>query len=348
MNNQDASSQLVDAIKAALSSRTLLEIRGGNSKQFLSQTRHASTLDSRDHRGILHLDTDAMSIRARAGTPLAELNHALYDQGLMLAFEPPAFSATATVGGMVACGLAGPRRPWVGSVGEHLLGGKLIDGLGQQRGFGIDAKESMLSGETSQLLAGSFGRLGLITEVCLKVRARPLYSQTLRLEIERNLTLHRMKEWGRYGSPISAFCHTGDALYLRLEGSVATVRKAIDQLGGLETNANLWEELREHRLAFFRDPRPLWRLSLPEEAPVPPKLPGTLLLEWCGTQYWLKSDAPAAAVRRLAEQLGGYASSFTAGITELPLQHNPATRTQAFLQLQERLDPYQLFGLLTH
>lgn len=346
MNDQDASDRLVDTVRSALNSRTPVYIRGGKSKRFLHQAHLATELDSRDHSGILHLDAERMTIRARAGTLLAELNQALNGKGLTLAFEPPSFAPTATVGGMVACGLAGPRQPWAGAVGKHLLGGRLIDGLGRQRGFGIDATESILVGNPSQLLAGSLGELGLFTEICLKVRAKPACSRTLRLEIERGFALSLMRKWRLCASPISAFCHTGDALYLRLEGSAATVRKASDQLGGLEANANFWEELREHQLGFFRDPRPLWRLSLPEDAPLSPELPGAILLDWCGAQRWLKSDAPAAAVRRLAERLGGYASGFTPGATELPLRHNPTTRSQPFLELKEHLDPHRLFGTL--
>jgi len=220
----------------------------------------------------------------------------------------------------------------------------LIDGLGRQRGFGIDATESILVGKACHLLAGSLGELGLFTEICLKVRAKSACSRTLRLEIERGFALSLMRKWRLCASPISAFCHTGDALYLRLEGSEVTVRKASDQLGGLETNANFWEELREHQLAFFRDPRPLWRLSLPENAPLSPKLPGAILIDWCGTQRWLKSDVPAAAVRRLAERLGGYACSFTSA-TELPMRHSPETQ-QPFLELKKHLDPHHLFGTL--
>lgn len=67
----------------------------------------------RCHRGIVNYDPTELVITARAGTPLVAIEAALESAGQMLPCEPPHYGEEATWGGMVACGLAGPRRPWV-------------------------------------------------------------------------------------------------------------------------------------------------------------------------------------------------------------------------------------------
>ncbi|BAN48543.1 glycolate oxidase subunit GlcE [Metapseudomonas resinovorans NBRC 106553] len=311
-----------------------MRIRGGDSKGFLGLSSCGESLDSRNHRGVLELDPAQLWIRARAGTALRELNTTLDEYQLMLAFEPPSFSAGATVGGMVATGLAGPRRPWVGGVAEHLLGGSLIDANGQIRHFGDEAIPS-------RLVAGSLGRLGFISEICLQVRPKPRQTLSLRLEISQSLALRQLQAWMRYPSPLSGGCHTGDALHLRLEGTPEAVKRTRSLIGGEESNSSLWDELREQRLGFFRDPRPLWCVQVAAEAPQR-ELPGMVLLDWGGAQRWLKSAEPALVIQRHAQALGGRAICFTPdgcapGLGQLP-------EAEDMRLLRKQLDPQGLFA----
>ena len=89
------------------------------------------------------------------------------------------------------------------------------------------------------------------------------------------------------------------------------MRAAQAKLGGefVEKGAEFWRELREHQRSFFQDSVPLWRLSVPPATP-PMNLPGKWFIDWGGAQRWLKSDAPAADIRREAEKTGGHATSF--------------------------------------
>ncbi|MBB2497381.1 glycolate oxidase subunit GlcE [Aquipseudomonas ullengensis] len=334
MKDHDASAQMIDTIRSAQARSAKLRISGGDSKTFLGLGTSGETLDSRNHSGILELDPTQHWIRARAGTALQELSATLDEHQLMLAFEPPAFSNNATVGGMVATGLAGPRRPWAGGVAEHLQGGSLIDGTGQMRHFG---------GEDipSRLVAGSLGRLGVISEICLRVRQKPRQSLTLRLEISQSLALHQFHSWMRYSSPLSGSCHTGDALYLRLEGTPEAVKRARSLIGGEETSDSLWDDLREQRLSFFRDPRPLWCIHANASVPQR-KLPGPVLLDWGGTQRWLKSAEPTLVIQRHAQALGGQAICFTPdgcapGLAQLP-------EAEDMRALRKQLDPQGLFS----
>lgn len=112
----DDSGLLLEQVNQALQNATPLRIQGSNSKAFLGRVTAGEILDTRSHRGIVSYDPTELVITARGGTPLAELSQVLDAAQQMLPCEPPAFGDGATVGGMIACGLSGPRRPWSGSV----------------------------------------------------------------------------------------------------------------------------------------------------------------------------------------------------------------------------------------
>lgn len=109
-DNVDTSALLLEQVNQALQYATPLRIQGANSKAFLGRSVPGEVLDTRGHRGIVSYDPTELVITARCGTPLMELAQVLDKAGQMLACEPPSFGA-ATVGGMVASGLSGPRRP---------------------------------------------------------------------------------------------------------------------------------------------------------------------------------------------------------------------------------------------
>ena len=118
---------------AALASRTPLRIRGGDSKAFLGRAGATATSSTRArHRGIVSYDpTELVDHRARRHAARRDSNALLDDAGQMLPCEPPRFGGDATVGGAVASGLSGPRRPWAGSVRDFVLGCRVITGAGE-------------------------------------------------------------------------------------------------------------------------------------------------------------------------------------------------------------------------
>jgi len=304
MTDDDISSTLVELV-----CQETKEKQRQNSESLSHQDRHSWNAKLRCHSGILDLDTIGQSVSVRTGTQLHRLNLALKQAGYMLPFEPPLFDLEAMVVSMIARGMAGPRRPWAGDLADNLMGGRLIDGLGRLRHFGIEARDELAGSQACRQLVGGVGMQALLTEVRLRITPCPHYTKTLRLELDPRLALQEKHRWTGLGSAISAFCHTGEALYLRLESSRETVCRQRDQLGGDEVSGNLWDELRELRLAFFQDPRPLWELAVAQDAPLA-RLPGDTLLEWNGNRRWLKSDAPGAAIRLAARALGGQARCF--------------------------------------
>ncbi|MDT8841194.1 glycolate oxidase subunit GlcE [Paraburkholderia fungorum] len=341
--SMDDSERLVAEISQARADGTPLKIRGGNSKAFLGRPVHGTPIDTRSHRGVLSYDPTELVITARAGTPVAELNAVLDAAGQMLPCEPPAFDGMATVGGMVAAGLAGPRRPWSGSVRDFVLGCRVITGEAKHLRFGGEVMKNVAGYDVSRLLAGSFGCLGLITEVSLKVLPKPRALGSLALDLSADEALRELSAWRRAALPISGAAHVDGRLHVRLEGGTGSVASALDRIGGSELDSRFWDDLREHRLAFFDDPRPLWRLSLPNAAPLV-RLPGDTLLDWAGAQRWLKSDAPAVTIRQIAHAAGGHATCFTPRVDAEPFTPLPQALLRFHQQLKQQLDPRGLFN----
>jgi glycolate oxidase FAD binding subunit len=278
-------------------------------------------------------------VTVRAGTPLAELEATLAEQGQCLPFEPPRFDfetrpeaegrdaeqappapRAGTVGGMVAAGLSGPSRAAVGAVRDHVLGATLLNGKAEVLSFGGQVMKNVAGYDVSRVLAGSMGVLGAICEVSLKVLPLPAATATLRFEMDQGEAIRRLNEWAGRPLPLHASAWWQGLLVLRLSGAAAAVQAAAQSLGGERVPAELadsfWSGLRDQRDEYFAGARAalsrgatLWRLSLPQTAP-PLKLEGDCLIEWGGAQRWLCSEQPAALVRDAAEAAGGHATLF--------------------------------------
>jgi len=310
-SDADISRALQDEVRAAAASRTALAIAGGGTKTFYTGTPQGKPLTVTGHRGIVSYEPTELVVTARAGTPLAEIEAALSEKGQMLGFEPPYFGEAATLGGTIACGFSGPRRPYAGSARDFVLGTKIINGKGEILKFGGEVMKNVAGYDVSRLMVGAFGTLGVLLEVSLKVLPKPAKEITLCFAMPADKAIATMNAWAGLPLPLSGACHTGDTLYVRLSGTEPGVRAACAKLGGavVENGDGFWRELCEHQRNFFQNDIPLWRLSVPPATP-PINLPGKWLIDWGGAQRWLLSDAPANAIHQHAENVGGYATLF--------------------------------------
>ncbi|WP_082388793.1 glycolate oxidase subunit GlcE [Cobetia sp. UCD-24C] len=363
---QDASEALCEQVRAAHEARRPLRIAGSGSKTFLGRNVEAEgVLDMHTHHGITHYDPLELMVSVRAGTPLATLEAVLAEQGQHLSCEPPHFGPEATVGGTLASGLSGPRRPWSGSLRDLVLGTRIISADGKALRFGGEVMKNVAGYDLSRLMCGAQGTLGVISEVSLKVMPRPVASESLCLELSFAEALTRLDAWGRTPLPVTATSWHDGRLTLRLEGGERSVQAGREQLGGevlMPDQASAqWTELREHRLPFFTARAPhqaLWRLSLPlaldhvEWQAAVSELLGhledaDLLCDWAGAQRWLYSDAPADRVRSLASRLGGHAICYTPGAVaaeDSPLMPLAAINARYHLQLKQQLDPHGILN----
>ncbi len=119
---QDKLDAFRDASRHAAASRTPLRLRGGGSKDFYGNEPRGELLETRGYAGVLSYEPTELVITARCGTPLAEVEAVLRQQGQMLPFEPPHFGPGATFGGCIAAGLSGPRRAAAGALRDFVLG----------------------------------------------------------------------------------------------------------------------------------------------------------------------------------------------------------------------------------
>jgi glycolate oxidase FAD binding subunit len=307
--------KLQERIREAADHGAALRIRGGGSKDFYGNPPHGETLDTRGYAGIVAYEPTELVITARCGTLLSDLEEILSAKNQQLGFEPPHFGPGATLGGCVATGLSGPRRASAGSVRDAMLGAKILDGRGQLLAFGGQVMKNVAGYDVSRLLAGSLGTLGLIAEVSLKLLPRPPEELTLKFEMPQAKALETLRRWGVRPLPISASAWRDGELAVRLSGAASAMRSAAQALGGESLPAGdaarFWTGIREQSEPFFAGDTPLWRLSLPVQAPEV-DLPGAQLLEWGGALRWLRTRTDAAAVRAAATRAGGHATLFRA------------------------------------
>jgi glycolate oxidase FAD binding subunit len=262
----------------------------------------------------------------------------------MLAFEPPLFGPKATLGGVVACGLSGPRRPFTGAVRDFVLGCTLVNGRAEILKFGGQVMKNVAGYDVSRLMAGAMGTLGLLLTISLKVLPKPQYERTLRYDMEVGTAITTMNQWVSLALPLSAQCYYHQQLYIRLSGAESAVMASWRKLGGEIVPNDFWQSLSQHRLDFFQDSQPLWRLSLPPNTP-PLALSGQWLLDWGGAQRWLKTDVDATTIFQAMARLQGQATSFRHGQRERNI-FQPLS--QKMLQLQKSLkdafDPHGIFN----
>lgn len=332
----DSTAQALAArIQDAAAKGKKLCIRGGGSKDFYGGPLAGERLDTRDLNGVVAYEPSELYVTVRAGMPLAELEAELAAQGQYLPFEPPHFfevagqeasadRSSATCGGMLACGLAGPARASVGSVRDHVLGVSMLNGRGEHLVFGGQVMKNVAGYDLSRVLAGSMGTLGLVLDMSLKVLPLPTAQATLRFEVGQAGALSMLTRWNAQALPINASCWLDDGaqptLTLRLRGADAAVRSACAKLGGgaLAPDAaeRFWADCRDQRLGFFRQgdgpAAALWRISI---APTSPALglPHAQMIEWHGGLRWLWAPLDhAAQIRACATQAGGHATMFRA------------------------------------
>jgi glycolate oxidase FAD binding subunit len=305
--------QVIAKIRDAGASGTPLRIRGGGSKDFYGEPPQGESLSTVAIAGIASYEPSELVVTVRAGTRLAQLESVLAERGQCLPFEPPHFAGEPTVGGMVASGLSGPARASVGPVRDYVLGLTMVNGRGELLTFGGQVMKNVAGYDVSRLMVGALGTLGLIVEVSLKVLPIAPAEATLAFDLSQHDALRRLNEWGGRPLPLNASCWADGVLHLRLRGAVAAVEAACRTLGG-ERAAFDWTACRDQKLAWFvaRGARDLWRLSVPQTAPVL-DLPESPLVEWHGGQRWVRAAAgEGARVRETAARAGGHASLFAA------------------------------------
>ncbi|MDB5374400.1 MAG: glycolate oxidase subunit GlcE, partial [Belnapia sp.] len=309
------------AIAAAAAAGEPLAIEGrGTKRALLRPVQAARTLSLRNLSGITLYRPQELILSAWAGTPLPEIEAALAERGQHVIAEPPDLSAmfgateAATIGGLVATNLSGPRRITAGAMRDHVMGIRAMNGLGEVFRSGGRVLKNVTGLDLCKLLAGSHGTLGVITEVTLKVLPGPPATGTVAVRVADLAAGVRVLSAG-LGSPYGV---SGAAIIpgeqplaiLRLEEfpeSVAyrsgRLRDALAPLGEVSLldeaeSLALWRAVRDAEPLGATADEAIWRVSVqPTAGPGVVTAAGMpkALLDWGGGLVWLAGPATEAA-----------------------------------------------------
>ncbi len=309
MSDHDATPELIERVRDATADGAPLRIVGGDTKRFLGRAVPGIELHTSGHAGIVTYDPAELVITARAGTPLREVEAALAAQRQRLPFEPPSFGESATVGGTVACGLAGPGRVAFGPLRDYVLGVRVLTGDGRVLRLGGEVIKNVAGYDVARTMAGAFGTLGVLLDVSIKVLPCAVASRTLSLERNAGEALVELGRLAATAMPLTASCWCRGSLSLRFEGTERTLDEVQRRVGGmpLDDGAELWRSIREHTHPFLAAQVPLWRLHVPAATSALP-MRGEPLIEWNGLQRWYAVDS--TTVFDAASAAGGHATLF--------------------------------------
>ena len=370
--------ELADAIREAGHNGAKLAITGGGSKRDIgAHTESARALDMRAFSGVVDYDPSDLVLSVGAGTPLAEVEALLAGENQMLAFEPwdhgPLFgrpAGQATIGGVVAAGVAGPRRLTMGGARDHLLGFEAVSGRGERFIGGGKVVKNVTGYDLPKLMAGSWGRLAALTRLTLKVLPRPRRSATLALDGLSDRQAHAaMAEAMGSHAEVCAAAHLPAALHggraltaLRLQGFEPSVAARCALLPDLlrghgnvrrlepdEADA-FWDAIRH--ASPLAGEAPLWRINVPPSGGCPvvaalEPLGARWLFDWAGALVWLAFDGDPALVREAAARAGGHAQLVRASEAmraAVPAQHPRAPGVAALeARVRRAFDPLGIF-----
>ena len=311
--------------------------------------------------GLVLYEPGALTLVARAGTPLAEIEAFLVCEGQHLAFEPPDFRAllgvegVSTLGGVAAANAAGPRRVQAGAARDAMIGVRFVDGTGRVVKNGGRVMKNVTGYDLVKLMAGSRGRLGVITEVALKVLPAP--------EAQATLALRGLDVTGAVavmaralGTPyeVTGAAHVpGEGTYLRVEGFAEQVAYRTGRLralfgGAVSAGPGPWAAIRDVA-AFAGRAGDVWRVHVrPSDAPAVVARAGAeaALLDWGGGLVWLLMP-PGTDLRPRLAGIPGPAERVRAadpgdGIAALPPEAPGVARLTAGLRAS--FDPRGVFA----
>jgi glycolate oxidase FAD binding subunit len=327
--------QIAEMISWVAAEGDSLEILAGGTKRALGRPMKTDhVLDVSGLKGIVEYEAAELVLTARPGEPLASINAELAKKRQMLAFEPPDWRALVggqggqTLGGVIACNLAGSRRVRAGSARDYVLGFSAVNGFGDIWKAGGKVVKNVTGYDMCKLQAGAYGTLSALTELSLKVMPKPetactivlhgladeiaipVLANALNSPFEVSGAAHLPASAARRSKVSAVASGLGAATALRLEGprpSVAYRTVAVEGLTGrglrlneMETEA-FWSEVGAVQPLLGQGSRIVWRLCpTPSHAPtVTHSLHAALssadfYFDWGGGLIWLSLDPEEA------------------------------------------------------
>lgn len=351
--------------EAVASAKTPLRPKGGGTRMI--GDAQGEVLDVSGLSGVTLYEPAALTLVVQAGTPLADINTLLAGERQRLGFEPPDLRAllgrdgVSTIGGVAAANASGPRSVQGGAARDAMLGVRFVDGRGAAISSGGRVMKNVTGYDLVKLMAGSYGSLGVLTEVSLKVQSVPEAEVTLVLDgLDDAAGLAALRR--ALGSPydVSGAARAGGRSYIRLEGMEGSVAYRAERLRaqcdatlveGAQSTA-IWEGIRDVAPLHGRA-GDIWRLSvLPTDAA---GIVATILAahggdalhdavyDWGGGSVWLALPAGADDIVRAAVDGRGAATKLRgAGAAPFAPQSGAVTELSAAVMAQ--FDPLGRFA----
>lgn len=337
-----------------------LRIVGGGTRT-IATTGVAEVLETSGLSGVTLYEPGALTLVARAGTPLAEVAALLAKEGQRLPFEVPDMrgllrrQGASTLGGVVASNASGPRRVHLGACRDHLLGVRFVDGTGNIVKNGGRVMKNVTGYDLVKLMAGSHGTLGVLTEVSFKVLPVPEIMMTLVLNgLSDVQAVAAMLKALSSPFEVSGAAHwPGIGTFLRLEGFKTSVNYRAGQLSSLLSGFGPMTRAEDDtdRWDAFRDAAPLhgragdiWRVSVkPSEAPMIVARSGAEAVgyDWGGGLIWMLT-APGTDLRANIAPFAGHATrvwATTPGDGIAAFQPSPPALEKLAAGLRAKFDP---------
>lgn len=335
----DTADALVETVADCLQRGASLAIVGHGSKSNRQALGGDTVLCTAAHAGIIDYRPEELVVSARAGTPLADLTATLAENRQLLPFEPPQFSGRGTLGGAIASGLAGPARPWQGSVRDAVLGVEIVNGLGERLRFGGSVMKNVAGYDLSRLMTGARGTLGVILSASVRVLPSPQAEETWQRSCSATEANALCRQWARLPLPITATSWLNDTLSVRLSASPSAIASA-RQTMQLNTagDPGLWPLLRDHEHAFFATAQRYRRLSLPRGNRFADE---RALVEWGGDQAWLAESSEHPVSAACPTEDGTLVTLFESDHA-LPIAHPGAAKYAS--RLKQAFDPHGLLN----
>jgi glycolate oxidase FAD binding subunit len=362
---------LVETISQAHAHGTRLELVGGGTKRTFGDPVAADAmLDLSGLSGIDFYEPEELVIKVRAGTSLAEIAGVLAVKKQHLAFEPPDYAAffgnpltTGTIGGIVACNLAGPRRIQAGAPRDAILGVEGVNGRGEAFKGGGRTVKNVTGYDIPKLMTGSFGVLAALTSVTLKVLPAPPYEVTLVLPgLDDANATELLADLLGTPADLSAAAHLGGTreaaplTALRLEGfrepvaaREAELKSRLRGKSDIRTIADdesrdFWRRLRDLTSFSGYPDECIWRLMLPgtRAARVVNAVGGEAIYDWGGSMVFIRTRAGNAeehawTLRTMVGEAGGNACLLRAPPALRQQVGTFQPRAKALSELEERV-----------
>lgn len=363
--------EVAGAVRRAADRGSNLVIAGNGTRSFLGRGgRQGDRLELSGLDGLVSYEPDELIVVARPGIRLTALEQLLAERDQHLAFEPPHWSAAPTLGGTIACGLSGPRRFKAGAARDFVLGVEFVDGRGELVRAGGKVVKNVTGYDLPRAMTGSFGTLGVLTEICLKLWPRPQNERTVVVAgLQIDAAAEKLVSWARLPFEISGLAwfpeDADNRTFARVEGLEAAVVEQAETLAreagsaaeilDADQSRRTWVNIRELSVMQPGAGEELWRFAVPASAAV--SLVERLRrhgmtrcgLDQAGATVWalMRTGCDGAALHAIALGCGGGAWRFSTGRqddNEEAFTPLPPPLMAANKALKKALDPGSIFN----